>query len=242
MTGEGTDAGRPNREYQVDSIAKRLSLRAEELGYSKLSQNIGQVSGVPPRVWWPVGQGRLMIMSASQGQEFAVQIWQKGYCWIHGKTSYVDDVIQLAVAWESGITLSEARKRWPFLKYDELAAAHEAGNVVPVQWGILKEDPDINNRLRGVINLASSREKLRILFPWVGQVGTRFGLSRCTGYPYTNDIPVVDSLASSFRLTDTSQRRVVGEYAMAVEVVDFLDNAVPGNFGPATIGTIEDVR
>jgi len=97
-----------------------------------------------------------------------------------------------------------------------------------------------NPNLTTFVREASARERLRQLFPYGGD--HYFGFSRCTRYPFTQDIPVVWPIGrGQFKVLDKTFKNVLGcgDAAYAANVVVAL---LPPNCGPAVAGTCEALR
>lgn len=83
-----------------------------------------------------------------------------------GATSDLHAVAGVVEAWVHGTSLAELHAQFPFMEFDELAAAYERGNPVPVQWSIIFKDADLIP-IRPLLHAAHANTRLRNLFPYV---------------------------------------------------------------------------
>ncbi|TDD70566.1 hypothetical protein E1293_34695 [Actinomadura darangshiensis] len=223
-------------------LAERISALARNLGVQWATERVDELDDDGLHVRIAVEHGTLFVYTPSTGAGLVVEIWREGYCWISGLAPDLNVVIDLAIAWNSDISLAAVSGRWPFLQYDELAAARERGNTVEVQWATLLEDADLKNRMHELLATSCDNPTLRKLFPWVGQHGSRLGFSRCTGYPYTKDIPVIDLTEGYFRVTDISSAIVLGVFVNLLDALNVVIDGIPAWVGPAVPGTAEEVE
>ncbi|MFD3612486.1 DUF6193 family natural product biosynthesis protein [Streptomyces atroolivaceus] len=92
---------------------------------------------------------------------------------------------------------------------------------------------------------AYANSKLRSLFPLISHGSLQF--SRCTRYPWSRDVPSLfrrrDGRYSVIRMWETGESgfREVGVADTAPEAVALLAATVPGDWGPATEGTVDDL-
>ncbi|GAA0411538.1 hypothetical protein GCM10009530_75070 [Microbispora corallina] len=94
-------------------------------------------------------------------------------------------------------------------------------------------------KLRPLIDAAITEPHLSQLFPYTSMITLRF--SRCTGYPYTRDLPWA-------RPIDEGRYQVIGPDRKELGVADgpgsaaLIADALPSDCGPAVAGTAYSLR
>ncbi|MES9541499.1 DUF6193 family natural product biosynthesis protein [Actinomadura sp. NPDC000600] len=224
----------------TDRLAEQIRARARRLGAIRVAERVSELDEHGLHAQVSIDGGRILVYSLISTEDHVVDVWRNGYCWLSGVVPTLDTVIDLATAWDSGISLAVARRRWPALEYDELAAAHERGEAVEAQWGMLISDSSLV-QMHDLLVASYARPRLRVLFPWVGHLGSRLGFSRCTGYPYTKDIPAIDLINEGFRVTDISAGIVLGQFDDFSKALDHVVQSIPDWVGPAVPGTADDI-
>lgn len=117
--------------------------------------------------------------------------------WAHGVdlgTGETPDLALLAVAidsWVSGSlqTTLEMGERFDWFAARPCARAFETGTEVEWEWLRLLDDSHASPATQALIHRAAREPVLRRLFPYTSMGSLCF--SRCTGYPYTRDIPCI---------------------------------------------------
>jgi hypothetical protein len=154
----------------------------------------------------------------------------------------------------------------------ELALAFEAGTEVEARWQLLMADREIPMpshphgagydatarriwrayvdsvaTIRRMALAAAEQPALRMLFPYTSHNVLCF--SRCTGYPYTQDLPEIEPTGTgSYRVWDGGTNpnvrggRLLADGVELREAVATVVAAVPDNCGPAIAGTAEDLN
>jgi hypothetical protein len=118
--------------------------------------------------------------------------------------------------------------------FDALAEAHERGDAPRAAWQMLRDSPELAD-LHPLIDAAMTDPRLRTLFPYTSLDALQ--LSRCTGYPYTTDLPYVKPLGEGrFRVIGPAVRHTAAD---ATEAVAMLLAGLPPGCGPAVAGTAE---
>jgi hypothetical protein len=123
--------------------------------------------------------------------------------------------------------------RHPFMKINEMAAAHERGDAVDVRWQSLLEDPHDGVRL--MARAAAAEPRLRGLFPYTSHHFLCF--SRCTIYPHSMDLPVMVMLGGGRCRALGRDDSVLLEGSPA-EAAAAVVAALPDDCGPAISGTL----
>ncbi|WP_406481255.1 DUF6193 family natural product biosynthesis protein [Streptomyces platensis] len=199
--------------------------------------------------WWRCGarvDGDSRTTNALLGiaeRAFIVNFWERGVMMAKGTTTSLDAVVSAIGAWQSGATLARLRSACPFVDYSPLAEAHERGDAVEAQWTSYRHTTarHIDHEL---IEAAYAQPQLRALFPFHSHRTLNF--SRCTGFPYTHDIPVITPANGSYRVTWWHTRSPhgpadIGEADIPDDAVALVIALLPHNCGPAVAGTAEDL-
>ncbi|MFC7242116.1 DUF6193 family natural product biosynthesis protein [Catellatospora aurea] len=118
-------------------------------------------------------------------------------------SGYAADLAEAAGAarlWLDGARPGETAAAWPFLGSVALAEARERGDHGEATWlslyGNHREDP-IGVRLRAFVALAFHEPRLRVLRPYTSHWTLCF--SRTEQWPYSQDLPMVDPVATPDR-------------------------------------------
>ncbi|OOQ57210.1 hypothetical protein BC343_15585 [Mucilaginibacter pedocola] len=89
-----------------------------------------------------------------------------------------------------------------------------------------------------VVRLAKQDEVLGALFPFTSM--NRLCFSRCTGYPYTSDIPLIQAALDGTYQVRLPDNTLLGG-GNAIEVISLLKQNLPANIQPAVPGTADDL-
>ncbi|WP_441166465.1 DUF6193 family natural product biosynthesis protein [Micromonospora sp. L31] len=177
------------------------------------------------------------VVMASEVRAFSSQLWSKGVCLSGGATGNLGVTAGLLAFWCGGAMLAEVRERYPFMNVGELALAHERGTAVEVKWRLLLDSaPDL---VRPAVQAAAGQPVLRGLFPFLSLNTLRF--SRCTGYPYSADVPHIEpTYGNRFRVV-TPGGTLVAEGVNAREAAAVVASTLPPGFRSAVAGTARDL-
>jgi hypothetical protein len=129
------------------------------------------------------------VYLAAKERLFLPDFWSDG---VELGTGATPDLELLALAvngWVSGSLRStrEMISHFDWFTPNSSAEAFEAGTEVEWAWARLLENPHASAATRALIQMASQEQVLRRLFPYTS--GECLCFSRCTGFPYTRDIP-----------------------------------------------------
>lgn len=117
-------------------------------------------------------------------------------------------------------------------------SAAEAAEIVAAQWEIIlglsekRVDPAIPRA-------AYAHPRLRELYPNVSH-GALY-LSRCTRFPWTEDVGALFPRRGGYQVLRHSDGKVLGEPDTLEEAVDLIAATLPEGCGPAIIGTAADL-
>lgn len=180
------------------------------------------------------------VYIAAEERLYLPDFWKDGVCLAHGA---INDIRSLAVSIDTWLTtdikISELACRFNFIKLSTKALVFEDGNEVQYTWNSLLNDPG-RSELHLFIQLAIKDEILGKLFPFTSL--SRLCFSRCTGYPYSYDLPIVYPVwekdnVFEVRLCDDS---LIGT-GSAKEALEMIKNNLPSDIGPAVKGPADDL-
>ncbi len=182
------------------------------------------------------------IYMAAEYRMFSFDFWRNGVCLANGTTDNIGLLAEVLEFWNNSIcSTKELSKKYKFVSPNEEAEVFEEGREVEVRWESLMEwIPKEFPELTEFLNEAYSNEKLRMLFPFTSL--NRFCFSRCTGFPYSYDIPIVSPLDNGMYevISETGELIEVIGKGGAKEAVDMVIKSLPSNCGPALPGTAND--
>jgi len=125
------------------------------------------------------------IYGVANATLYTSDYWRNGAILAKGNTDNLSLIAQSVDYWIcNDITTKELAAKFPFIYPNKQSEAFDTGNEVLYAWNRLYE---WNDKLRKVIEIILKDDTLSKLFPYTS-IG-RLCFSRCTGYPYTYDIP-----------------------------------------------------
>lgn len=177
---------------------------------------------------------------------FTADYWDRG---VKLATFMSDDVTTVALSLHAWCVTRSLISQLPLdarqLKFDSgHLAAFEAGpkSFVQHRWlNLLKaisDDPH-NDRLDPVIRAASENPQLRTLWPYFSMM--RLGFSRCTGYPFSGDCPIIVPILQSKHFQVLNGTGAVAGQGSANEAIALAVQNLPPDCGPAIHGTADDL-
>ncbi len=186
------------------------------------------------------------IYIASTERLFLPDFWSQGVCLAHLATADVDEAVRAIHVWiVDAPNGAEFASQLTHVRMSPAAAAFENGTAVESAWQRYLTGPPTNHRgLVEFIRAAYEAPQLRQLFPFKSL--NRFCFSRCTGYPYTDDCPIVAPTLDGRLVVYTRRGESLiesGSPSPAVDVVEAVRlaiEALPPGTGPARPGTAED--
>lgn len=174
---------------------------------------------------------------------FVMSFRERGVEMAKGATTSLDEAALATGVWQSGAAVGELRSACRFVRHGPLAEAHERGAAVETMWMIYRRTaaPYVDHDL---IEAAYAQPRLRALFPFHSHRSLNF--SRCTGYPYTHDVPVVTPVDGGYRVTGWRTGSPGGPVAMGEtdnprDAVALVVARLPPGCGPAVPGTADDL-
>jgi hypothetical protein len=181
------------------------------------------------------------IYISAEQRMFTCDFWQNGVALGNSYTDSLIDLARVLHEWiETEISITELSKKFMFVTADEKAEYFEQEREVEWKWQeCQKYIPENFPELVPFLNEASQNPKLRRLFPFTSM--NTFHFSRCTGYPYSGDCPVVVPLENNRYKVLDSKGEFIGE-GNATEAVELVVSHLPFNSGTAVKGTAKDLE
>lgn len=179
------------------------------------------------------------IYIAANERLFLCDFWRDGVCFAHASTPDIAEAARAIDSWVAAQCTLDILAGHPRVSLSKSAMAFDKGNETEERWtsyelSIAEDFPE----LAEFVDIASKIPKLRQLFPYTSL--NRFCFSRCTGYPFTYDMPFVQpQLDGSYNVHGCDGAVVgAGDASTAVHLV--IAN-LPPNCGPAMRGTSETI-
>ncbi len=190
------------------------------------------------------GDRDIPVMRASRKRLFLGDVWERGVQLARFSTASVEDLITLARrALQPGAPVSALLAARPEVEVLPWARAYELGPAayVTYRWEEFRPPQQAQPKFEGTFDLvqaASRVPELRQLLPYTSHAA--LGFSRCTGYPFTRDCPLLYAHRGRFRVDDAAGRPR-GEGTLE-DVVRFAVTLLPAGVGPAVRGTAHELN
>lgn len=232
----------------LDRVAAELRLDVGDIRPNRNNPLLFADLGEAPQIC----RAPISITSAALIRSFTINGWSRGAHLISGGTSDLRELVRAAAIWRSGAALADIRRECPWIKVSDLAFAHERGpaDAVAVQWEHVRAqmrepmgDRPFEPGIRAA-DAAHAEPRLHQLFPFISH--GMLGFSRCTGFPFTSDVPWVGYVSPEgcyqVRQSGWSDDRVVlGQAASAADAIALVVANLPDGCSPAIAGTRDDV-
>ena len=189
------------------------------------------------------------VMTAECERAFCAAFWHQGVQYGRGSVDDLSEVGRAIFSFHHDFpSIQEMGTRFSWFGTDWRALAHEKGPsfFVDDAWRCLENrisggDAGSSEwRVLALVREAKRRPELRQLFPFRSLY--RLCFSRTTGYPYTNDCPLIHSIGGEqFRVVSADKSRILGEGPLVL-AVDVAVANLPPNCGPAVHGTAENFQ
>jgi hypothetical protein len=177
------------------------------------------------------------IMIITNG--FSIDFWDHGVCLVNTGTSDVHELAKAIHVWIDLKCNLDTLNTFSFINVPLASYVHGRGEEVEQRWeNFLNSIPTTLPELSEFVIEAYKHPKLRQLFPFTSL--NTFCLSRCTGYPYTNDLPIVIPAKNNEYEVVTRDGKGFGP-GNAKWAVKTVEANLPENCGPAIIGTAEEM-
>lgn len=224
---------------KVGSLTKALDYEFEKI-HSSLICTIDDLDKLPFAYARVEKDNRYsQIYLAAKEKLFLSEFWRDGVCLAHGNTEDINELARVLDYWLSSDNDTKSlADKFEFVTANEKAIAFDEKREVEYTWNSILND---NSRadIRSFVELAVNDPVLSKLFPFTSL--TRLCFSRCTGYPYTHDTPIVIPISVDTYEVRLSDNDLVGK-GNAREVLAMVKSNLPLNIKPAISGTAEDLE
>lgn len=181
------------------------------------------------------------IFLADKGRLFLNDFWRDGVCLARGRTTNINELALALDCWlNNDISTEKFSTKFPTVKPYPKAKAFDENREVEYTWNLLLNDQH-DDSLHDFVKVAINDKILGKLFPFTSHRNLCF--SRCTGYPYTYDLPIISPMymKKGFYEVKTYKNKVIGK-GIAVDVLKVLKNNLPKDIKPAIRGTAKDLK
>ena len=211
-------------------------------------ENIG--SSLTPAAcdqWFPHTYARVekstrfvQIYLAAKERLFLAEFWAHGVALAAGNCSDLAETAQAIDAWTCSERLMtpDMHSRFPWIAPRAGAEAYESGSEVEWRWKCLLSDASHSEETRIAIEVASRTPELMVLFPYTSMFTLCF--SRCTGYPFTRDIPCITPLGQGRYSVKHMDGATIASVAIEKAVALVVQN-LPSGCGSAKRGVADRV-
>jgi hypothetical protein len=180
------------------------------------------------------------VYIAAHERLFLLDFWARGVVLAHGSTPNLAEAATAINRWVgSAGTSTELAAAFPFVVVKPAAAFFERAEEVECRWrDYLANIGDRFPELATFVRAAYRRPELRQLFPYTSF--NSFCFSRCTGYPYTGDTPMVVPTTDGQYEVRGRIGEVLGR-GDADAAVQLVIDHLPAKCGPAVPGTADEL-
>ncbi len=217
-------------------LAVSLQRSFKQIG-SSLEVTVKQVPVTNARI--EQGNRFSQIYLGSDERLFLFDFWKDGVCMGNGKTGSLVECVKAIDVWVGNDGDLDAMETLDYVELGKEARVHEEGRVVEHRWGQYVES--IGERFPSLVEFvieASKDPQLSVLFPFTSL--NRFCFSRCTGYPFTRDIPHVSASKDAGYVVVSPENEELGR-GDARQAVELVVRNLPPNCGPAVQGTSKSI-
>ena len=188
------------------------------------------------RIELPPRSSQMFI--AAEERLFLFDCWSRGVLLANGHTPSLEHAARAIDRWlESVCTAADLAAEFGFITPADSAGVYERGEEVEDRWQEYLTVGTTHPELDVFARAAAARPELRHLFPYTSMVN--FCFSRCTGYPFTRDIPHVRPVAGGYEVISPAGR-ALGR-GDATTVAELVVRHLPPGCGPAVAGTADDL-
>lgn len=178
------------------------------------------------------------VYVAAEEKIYLPDFWKEGVCLANGSISDITQLAEVIDFWLSNdVTAKQLSEKFSFVKLADKAIAFDEGVEIEYTWNFILNDSS-TVELKDFVSLAVKDEILKWLFPFTSLNSLCF--SRSTGYPYTNDIPIVIPVTKDIFEVRLHNNKLLGR-GTAAEALIVVKQNLPANIGKAVKGTADDL-
>jgi hypothetical protein len=206
---------------------------------TRVTGMVEEVAGMPDFARVELQERFSQVYLAGEQRLFLADFWSRGVCLAHCAFMEPEVLARAILSWtRERVMTKELASRYPALAVDPQAQGFEEGREVHERWRSYLDRPPAPE-LGAVIRAAAVRPELRMLFPFTSMHFLCF--SRCTGYPYTADCPVI-APAGNGRYSVMLPNGTTSSRLVAEDAVRFATANLPAGCGPALPGTAHQFK
>lgn len=225
---------------QAGSLTKALDLEFEKIQSLLRCSVDDELSRFPFTYARIENKNRFsQIYLAADKKLYLPDFWRNGVCLAHGETDNMAQLAEILNCWLcSDINTRALQEKFQCVVATEKATAFDENREVEYTWNVLLHD---NSRadIRSFVELAIEDKILSTLFPFTSL--TTLCFSRCTGYPYTYDTPIVIPISTDIYEVRLSNNYLVGT-GSAMAALHMVKQHLSPDLKPAMSGTAKDVE
>lgn len=235
----------PSRLYpdvvEAGGLAPALSAALKRAGSIHVAQDLKEI--FPCAYAHVEAKPRFsQVYMALENRLFMPDFWSHGVCMAHGESSDLDAVAEAIIFWLGGaeVTVRELGNQYAFIKYHPGALCYENGTEVQARWEAYLKPENLAPLHPDLPELACEAHRhpmFRTPFPYTSLSMLCF--SRCTGYPFTRDVPYFQPIGNRRFKVMSMKGELLGE-GNARTAVQIAANHLPPGCGPARRGTADD--
>ncbi|MFC4635354.1 DUF6193 family natural product biosynthesis protein [Dokdonia ponticola] len=180
------------------------------------------------------------IYLAGKKHVFLPDFWRDGVCLANGQTNELNELVRVVDFWLlNDVSTNELSETFIWVKPNKKAIAFDENRAVEYAWNSYLKN-EIFKDFQEFIEIAKQDEIIGKLFPFTSLM--RLCFSRCTGYPYTYDIPIVIPIIDEKGKYEVrSSNDVIIGRGTAIQTLKMLKSHLPKNIKPAVKGTADDL-
>lgn len=180
------------------------------------------------------------IYLAAKKHIFLPDFWRDGVCLANGQTNELNELVTVIDFWLlNNVSTNELSETFTWVEPNNKAIAFDENREVEYAWNSYVQDENFKE-FREFIKIAKQDEIIGKLFPFTSLM--RLCFSRCTGYPYTYDTPIVIPIIDEKGTYEVrSNNGVIIGRGTAIQALMILKSHLPKNIKPAVKGTADDL-
>lgn len=234
---------------RAGGLTKALQSALTDVGSPLVVSSSAMFGGFPAYARVEAKPRFSQVYIAAEERLFLFDFWAHGVMLAKGQTANLSEMARAIDKWiGSSCSTDELRASFDCVTIDPNAQAYEQGNEVEEKWRFYLER-GTRSELAAFVQAAYRHPQLNQLFPYKSMMV--FCFSRCTGFPFTRDIPHVCPLQNGlYEVRKPSLTHLQADNVEACDILGVGDAAtavatvvahLPLNCGPAVQGTAEDL-
>jgi hypothetical protein len=226
---------------KAGSLVKAIQYELNLINSGLTVQNINEESSHPLTNVAIINYNKFVEVGVFKSvKTYSLSFSRNGTCIASGHTTNIKELVSATEVWlNQDIKTLDFTRNFEFVGALDHASAFDNGTEIEYYWNKCFNEPYLQESgIADFIAEALKHKRIQNLFPFMSM--DCLCLSRCTGYPYTTDIPAIIALGKKeYRIVDMEQKTIFeGQLDNALEV---LLGHIPENVGRAKSCTAEDL-